>query len=362
MKVLCVYTAAGPSWVRNGWARVFQACGHTFRFWDAAQQSCHDAFSEYEPDLFIGTTYDFGRPELKCVKARPNMKVILFASANGPYLKDVDLKKFPLVVTSDEEKRRMAQLKKETGKPDFVFIHSSGRWLDGTMSGWKELGIPYHGILNACDAHLFLGGKVRPELVCDWGYVGNRWEYKSVNQNPYLLPLCHPDLALRGKIFGSGGWDGVSQWLGTISDEDQRDLFVSAKVCPNVSEPHSTTFGFDVVERPFKVLGAGGFCVSDYVDEARDLFAENELLMCRTPHEFHETVKHFVRHPDERIPYIRDGQRAVLNEHTYHHRVSQMLAALGMEKEAKGSMDAYRKHLKQIMPNFVLEENVNGTN
>lgn len=333
MKVLCLHTPSGPHHVRSGWGRALAACGHEFRFWNREQKNAHDIFSEYNPDWFIGTTYDLDRAQVKCIAARPQMKVTLFASAWGPYLTDLDLKQYPLVVTSEEEKRTVERLKQETGKPDFVFIHAHDRWLEGTMSGWKEVGVDYHGILNGADTFLYLGGQRRDDLVCDVGFVGGRWPYKARNIDHYLLPLCHPSTGLNVKIFGHGQWP-VAQYMGQCSNEDARDLFVSATVCPNISEPHSTDCGWDLVERPYKILAGGGFCLSDHVAEGRQLFSANELLMAQSPAEFRSMVEHFVRHPDERLPYMRAGQRAVLLDHTYFDRVIQFFDLLGMSREA----------------------------
>lgn len=344
MKVLCLYTPAGPHYVRSGWGNAFRACGHEFKFWDANQKSAHDIFGEYSPDLFLGTSYDLDRAQCKCIAARPQMKVALFASAWGPYLTDVDLAKYPLVVTSEREKLVIEQLKNATGKPDFVFIHAHNQWLDGTMSGWKEVGVEYHGILNACDTTVYLGGKRRDDLVCDIGYCGGRWNYKSRNIDRFLLPLCHPSTGLSVKIFGHGEWP-VAQHMGVCTDDDARDLFVSATVCPNVSEPHSTDLNFDVVERPFKVMGAGGFCVSDFVEEGRDLFSEDELLMAHTADRFVEIVEHFVRHPDARLSHIHAGRKAVLTNHTYFDRAIQFFELLGMSREASHARNTKAEHI-----------------
>lgn len=336
MKILCEYTPCGPSFVRSGWGRVFTALGHDFRFWDPGQKPAFDVFNEFEPQIFLGTTYGVDRAVFKCIAKRPKMKVALYASAWGPYLKDVDLQKYPLVVTSEQEKSMLSLLKKETGKPDYVFIHAHDRWLEGTMSGWGELGIPYYGVLNAADTFVYLNGKARPELVCDVGFVGGYWGYKARNLDRFLLPLCHPSSGLNVKIFGNQPWP-VGQYLGGCTDAQARDLFVSATVCPNVSEPHSTDEGlsWDVVERPYKVLCAGGMCVSDYVEEGRNLFSPDELPMAKTPSEFEEMIRFYIANPSARDQVSLAGQKKVLACHTYFDRVALMLDAFGLPLESQ---------------------------
>lgn len=344
MKILCEYTPAGPSYVRSGWGRVLRACGHNFLFWDPRTKSAFDVFSEFEPDAFFGCTYSVDRAVAKCIAARPSMKAGLFASAWGPYLKDVDLKRYPLVVASEQEKARIEELKRTTGKPDFVFIHAHGEWLEGTMSGWAEIGVPYLGVLNAADTFVYLDPPFKPELACDVGYVGGRWGYKSRNIDRVLLPLCHPSKNLDVKIFSRDDW-GAPQCLGTIDDRDAASLFASATVCPNVSEPHSTDLGWDVVERPFKVAAAGGLCVSDFVGEASDLFGA-DLPMYHSPTGLEELVRHFVKNPESRVPVIQKLQRRVLTEHTYWERVAQFWNGFGMPEEAKRCLETKARFVK----------------
>lgn len=337
MKILCIYTDAGPSYVRSGWARVFAACGHQFMFWRPNVKPAMDMFAEFEPDLFIGTTYDLDRAMFKCIATRPQMKVALFGSAWGDAVKDIDRAKYPIVVVNEQEKATIEALKKQTGKPDYVFIHVTNRYLEGTMGGWREIGVTPYGVLNAADTFVYGLGKSRNDLRCDLAFVGGYWPYKARNIDKCILPLCHPSTGLNVKIFGNSPWP-VHQYLGLIDDNDVRDLFASATVSPNMSEPHSTDLGWDIVERPFKVLSSGGFCVSDYVEEAREVFTENELPMAKTPAKFIELVRHFIANPDARTSYMEAGRAKVLASHTYFDRVAQMLVNLGLTDEAMNVM------------------------
>ncbi len=338
MKILCEYTASGPSYVRSGWGHALKACGHDFRFWRPETKSIFDTLAEFEPDIFLGTTYGVDRAMAKCIAARPHMKVGLFASAWGPYINDVDLTRYPIVVASEQEKVIIEKLKRETGRPDFVFIHVTDKYLDGTMGGWREIGVNPIGVLNAADILIYRQGTQRPELTCDVAFCGGYWGYKARNLDRFLLPLCHPSSKLSVKIFGNQPWP-IGQYLGSIDDGHVKDLFASATVCPNVSEPHSTDFGFDVIERPFKVLSSGGFCLSDDVDEAREIFTADELSMAETPKEFIELVHHFVDNPECRLPFMEAGRKKVLDSHTYFERTAQFMGGFGLEAEAQAILE-----------------------
>jgi len=88
-----------------------------------SKKAAFDAFDEFEPDIFIGQTYQLDRAVLKCIKARPHMKVVLRASDWGDMQEDIDLEKYPILVANQEEIDTVAKLKEETGKPDFVYNH-----------------------------------------------------------------------------------------------------------------------------------------------------------------------------------------------------------------------------------------------
>lgn len=336
MKILCVYTDCGPSYVRSGWGRVFAALGHEFIFWRPDRKPAFDVFGEFDPDIFIGTTYDLDRATAKCIRARPHMKVALYASAWGRMADEIPDEEYPITRVRLIEKKMLEELKKEAGRPDFVFSHVSDRYLDGLLGGWRDIGIEPAGILNAADTFAYMGGTSRQEFACDVAFVGGYWPYKARNLDRYLLPLCHPSASLRVKIFGNQPWP-VAQYLGLLDDEDARDVFASATVCPNVSEPHSTdfVFGYDVVERPFKVAAAGGFCISDYVEGMKDIFTNGEVPMFRDPKEFQEAVRFYAHHPEAREPMMSAARETVLARHTYFHRVAQMLELLGYTEEAE---------------------------
>lgn len=341
MKILCQYNPCGPAYVRTGWGQVFQALGHTFQFWRPEERAALDVFSEFEPDLFLGTTFDFNRALYKAVVSRPRLKVVLYASAWGDLVKDIDLTTYPIVAINDKEKTLLEKLKQETGQPDFVWLHYPDSWVDRTLGAWRSIGIEPVGLLNAADTFDYLDGDYRPELACDVGFIGGYWKYKAVNLDRYMLPLCHEDLGLKVKIFGNQNWP-VAQYLGQCQNQTARDLFVSATVCPNVSEPHSTDFGFDVIERPFKVLSSGGFCVSDYVAGAVEVFGET-IPFVNSPSDFTDLIRHFAKFPGERVPYMEKGYALVLKEHTYFNRVAKLFAQLAMPEEAAKTLALHKQ-------------------
>jgi hypothetical protein len=231
---------------------------------------------------------------------------------------------------------------------EFLWIHhwNSDSGIDYVLGGWKNIIKRVIGIPKGFDAIEYAGAEFRPELAADAGGIMGRWTYKSQTLDKYIVPLCHPSQGLNIKIWG-GGWH-VANCLGTIPEHLAKHVFKSLTVTTNVHERHSQVFGRDVIERPGKTLGAGGFVVSDYVESlVNDYFPNNEIPTAKSPQEYHELVKHFVRNPDDRIPYMKAGRKRVLESLTYHDRVSQIFTELNYPEEAKKVMLAKTELLKK---------------
>ena len=335
MKILI--SSDGPHahyYIRLGWARALEACGHDVYLWDIHNIPTYDMFDQFEPDIFMGQTYNLNKSVYACIKERPHLKVVMRGSDWGDMQKEIDKEKYPILTVRDDEKKLLEQLKKETQKPDFVHNHYHENWISKTHNKWEDIGIRAVSLIHAADVFEYHGGEVLDHLKSDVSFVGGYWPYKAICLDKYMLRLCHPVGKFNVKIWGSG-WP-VVQYMGKIDGSQVKNVFRSATVCPNVSEPHSQDFGYDIIERPFKVLMSGGFCISDYVESmSKDVFTNDEMLFAKTPEEFETLIEYYVAHPEEREPYIKRGYKCVLENHTYFHRMATMFQELGLSKEAE---------------------------
>ena len=326
-------------YIRIGWAKVMQAMGHQCILWDIHSSPSFDAFDEFEPDIFIGQTYNLDRGVLQCIKERPHLKVVMRASDWGDVQDDIDLEQYPVLTARSDEIDLVGKLMQETGKPDFVYNHYHDKWILKTHNKWESIGVRPVSMLHAADIFEYSGGKELDFLKCDVSFIGGYWPYKARCLDPYLLRLCHPVGKYNIKIYGNQNWP-VVQHLGRLDEKHVKDTFCSSTISPNISEPHSQDFGYDIIERPFKVLAAGGFCISDYVQSmAEDVFNNEEIVFAKTPDEFEDKIRYYLRHPEERLPYIKRGHASVLKNHTYFHRVSKIFTELGLSKEASQCMN-----------------------
>lgn len=317
--------------IRLGLARTFTTLGHEVIMWDIHQKPVFDAFDEFQPDIFIGQTYNVNDAVIKCISERPHLKVLMKASDHGPQNLTLDRTKYPVLQVQEKELMLMQRLFKETRKPDYLYVHHHPDWLEQTHGYWVRDGFVVRSMLNAADVFEFTHGKKLPEFESDLTFIGGYWGYKSKVLDKWLIPLCNDNYRI--KIFGNQPWP-VSQYCGQLDGQLTRDALASATICPNLSEPHSQDLGYDIIERPFKLMSNKCFMIADYVEGMSRLFSEDEVVMAKSPEEFHKLVDHYLANPDERKSFIEKAYSRVIKEHTYFNRVYDIFDRLNLKEEA----------------------------
>ncbi|MCL1985093.1 MAG: glycosyltransferase [Betaproteobacteria bacterium] len=84
-----------------------------------------------------------------------------------------------------------------------------------------------------------------------------------------------------------------------------------------------------VNQRLFDVPAAGSFVLTDWRDQTESLFEPGkELIYYREPEEAPELIRYFLAHPEERRRIVQAARTRVLAEHTWTHRVQNILTRL----------------------------------
>tara|TARA_B100000085_G_scaffold271348_1_gene284710 strand:- start:181 stop:1224 length:1044 start_codon:yes stop_codon:yes gene_type:complete len=329
---------------RMAWANAFSAMGFQVHVWDKTKTNAFDMFDMFEPDIFMGQAYNLDESLIKCIYERPHLKVGLRAGDWGDHEKEVDKSRYNILFCSKKEKELLKKLKDETGKPDFVHIHYNDADIKRTHNYFETIGIKPVSLMMCADTAAYGGAQVDEKLKCDIGFVGGYWPYKGQVIDRYLTPLLYPLDRYNVKIFGNQPW-GVNQYCGLIDDNDVKNLFVSAKICPNLSEPHAQAYGIDINERIFKILYAGGFCISDNV-EAYKMFGDG-IVIADSPDDFRDKIEHYKNAADERSAYAQRGQKLVAENHTGFHRIATIMKEFDYEDLSFGILKAYKDALNE---------------
>ena len=345
MRILSTRLSNAPYYIVNGWKDVFDRLGHEWLWWPVGKPA-FDIFDEFQPDIFIG---DLGidRAICKCIAQRPEMKVILKGKNWGESDKYIDQELYPIDVTSQEEKDLIRTLKDACGKPDLVFNWYHENRMEETMGDWQANGIDMLDMQPAANHFEYFPVEPIDALRSDLSFVGGFWGYKAQNFRKYLIPLCLPLGKYNIKIFGNQPWS-IPQYMGRPGEELMNAIFCSAKICPNVSEPHANEFGFEVNERVFKLAATKSFCISDPIDSlTEDVFTSGEMPTAKEPNEYFEMIDYYLKNPDLRKEKAEKCYNTVMEGHTYCHRVSKLLSKLNMPAESERAKQLLEYNLCQ---------------
>ena len=308
---------------RMSWVNAFSKMhGVTVAGWDINSVSAFDAFDSFEPDIFLGQLYNLTPAVVKCIKERPHLKVGLRAGDWGDHEKEVDKSIYNILYATKDEIETLKRLQGETGQVSFVHIHYPKEALKQTHNYYESIGVRATSIMMCADVDTYSNAQPDSNYSCDIGFVGGYWPYKGQVIEPYLFPLLENVGEYNVKIFGNQNWY-VNQYCGLINDNKVKDLFFSAKICPNLSEPHAQKFGFDVNERIFKVLCAGGFCISDNV-EGYKMFGDG-IVIADSPQDFREKIDYYLDNECERVSIASRGRDFVMKNHTNEVRALEIL-------------------------------------
>tara|TARA_E500000331_G_scaffold235620_1_gene225912 strand:- start:226 stop:1227 length:1002 start_codon:yes stop_codon:yes gene_type:complete len=327
MKILIRHEHNASHYIYTGILRSFLNSGHECIFWNTEATPAFDIFDIFEPDMFIGQGYNLDRATIKCIKNRPELKVLLKVGCFGEVCHDVDTDKYPILMHTDEELKNVGEVAASLSMIKnlvlFNYVHPNRqRYL---MGGWEKTVAKTIGLLPAADTSQCLKGEFDESLKCEIGFVGGYWPYKGQNLDKYMIPLCYPVGKYNIKIFGNQPWP-APQYMGLANDETVRNLFSSALICPNVSEPHANVFGFEVNERVFKLAASKAFFISDPIASlTEDIFSNDEALVAKDPESFHSLVEDVINNPEIRDEHISKCYETVMKNHTYNHRTKQII-------------------------------------
>lgn len=81
-------------------------------------------------------------------------------------------------------------------------------------------------------------------------------------------------------------------------------------------------------QRPFDISACGAFVLTDERESLRELFGPDEVVSYRDMEELVELAGYYLRNADERIRISRRARARVLKEHTYKHRIDEMLGLI----------------------------------
>lgn len=221
----------------------------------------------------------------------------------------------PSPTLSSEVRQRIQE-----SNPSFVWCSAPEAYLE-FYAGWHEAGMNVVSLPWACDTDRYypVGGSTFSDV--EIAFVGGYRDYKEPQYAERLWP--YED---RLRVWGYSVWPRCYQ--GYLQNGQEKALYSQARLCPTLSEPQFFVTG-DTVERPFKVMGCRGLTILD-MPCYHDLFSTDEALIIYDPEMYHWLVGKVLEDDVLCAQYREAGYRAVLERHTYVHRVKTILKELGI--------------------------------
>lgn len=295
--------------IKNG----FIQSGHDVLLWDG--KDMERIFTEFKPDLFFANLNNLNEVNIDFLNDSPFVKTVAWSY---PWCTS-DTSRDMLLVTATPDQ---AAIVKEINNFKGIITNYTQKNAEKFYHKWKDIGIDVISFPLAADTATYYPAEPKDRYKCDLSYVGNYWEKKAKDGiDKYILPLKEKhDL----KIWGEWGWPaGLSS--GKLPFGADRDVFCSSKINLSLHEPHSRNLGIDVISRIFNIPACKAFQVSDYVKEINDFFRKDEIIMCKDAEDYHDKVAFYLKHPGLRAEIAEKAYRRVLREHTYKHRVNELL-------------------------------------
>ncbi|RJQ46077.1 MAG: glycosyltransferase [Nitrospiraceae bacterium] len=269
----------------------------------------------------------------RCENFRPDL---VFALAQAPLttecLQRLKVSGTPTAFWFVEDFRLMNYWKNVAGLYDYFFAIQKGDF----FSELEKAGIKnYHYLPLAADPAVHRKTELNNE---ERGYYGSALSFIGAgyyNRRHLFKGLLDYDF----KIWGND-WDMnsalarcVQRSGGRVDSDETVMIFNASKININL---HSSTchkginpFGDFVNPRTFEIAACGGFQLVDRRSELAEFFDENkEVIVFESLEDLRKKITYYLEHEDERNAIAQRARERVLFEHTYEHRMHEMLEHL----------------------------------
>lgn len=147
-------------------------------------------------------------------------------------------------------------------------------------------------------------------------FVGNR-----LRREEYFRPIISSGL----KVWSKNQWPNIfaSSWQGGLPLEDMPLVYTNSKVNLNVHIPEHNYFG-TINGRVFNVLACGGFLISDTSWAIQETFGDS-VVLSEEGDDLVDKLTYYLENKQERDKKAGEGQKIVLENHTYEKRIETVL-------------------------------------
>lgn len=219
---------------------------------------------------------------------------------------------------------------------DYMFIIQKGHYIN--LVEQAGAGHCYY-LPTACDPSVHKPVALSAEEISHWGanlsFVGAGYH----NRHKMLAKLANQDFKIWGTEWSdSRPFDRLVQEQGRrIAPEEYVKIFNATNININLHSS-SERDGVDprgdfVNPRTFELAAANAFQLVDRRSLLCELFEEGLEIACfSSEKEFHDKIKYYEEHPNERTKLAFNARKRALNEHTYVHRMRSLLEYVYLDR------------------------------
>ena len=326
-------------WIFDAWKSGFEARGHSFHS-ASSGVDLEEKIKSVEPNLIM--------TDLGMLKLPHDLKNLKLAKARG--IQIATWVHWPLT----KEFMHLSDIFKQ----DFSTIYFGERE-DCGYEFYRDTNLEYVCIPNSARVDKHILGSYREDLACDVLYVGTRLPHKKWFEKNVLneLKRCtnykvvvvglgwsRMDFFMRAlrKFFKLCGFMKAADFIGKftikLSEEDERDMYASAKICLNFHErePDGTQPHYIVNQRTFKVPACGGFQIVDDVRAIGNYFKNGEeiIMLPLNKQQWMDTINFYINREDLRKKIAMQGHIRSRSDHLATNRVDQLVSELRKRDES----------------------------
>lgn len=188
----------------------------------------------------------------------------------------------------------------------------------------------------ACDPDFHRPVRLSPadkeKYGCDICFVGSGWEGLYPYRRKYLEALADFDLGIWGP-----GWktlSTLSPLRKTLRGAETRPevwvkIFSASKIVfhSHYRDPSGNIPCYQAAPRVYEALACGALLVVDNQQDVLSIFKPREdLVVFDDEKELRELVAYYLRFPKAAGKIAKRGREKVLNNHTYKHRIKEIMA------------------------------------
>lgn len=303
----------GVTWFRD----LAQCLAHT-GIPCALVRSETDAFFEtweqFQPNVFVSMD------TIKVLRSHDWEQINRYKRRQGclRLLTPVNKYRFPETGMSREDVWRL-KLACSGQTVDAFFSMMVPEYFERFMAEWADAGFKYLCLANACNpfSHFPVDGSRENDYFMVTSYGSERVDvvYR------YLKPIFSGYYGL---------WAGPSWGFGEgVIERDQlRHYYAHTRIALNPLQEYLVRFPMEITERAFSAAACGAFQITNWTQVTERFFLPDELCWVHSEKEFESAFEYYVNRPDERNAITLRGLERVYKDHTYFHRVDNLVSFL----------------------------------